>query len=61
MRAVEVVEVDVDHLTEIDRRALGAFEQTMWAEQEPQAIENVHDLTAHRSKMLTLAESESGM
>jgi len=32
-----------------------------WADEEPQAIENVHDLTAHRSKVLALAESESGM
>jgi RimJ/RimL family protein N-acetyltransferase len=32
---VEVVEVDVDHLTDADRRALVAFEQTMWAEHAP--------------------------
>ncbi|MDQ1480400.1 MAG: hypothetical protein QOI44_1261, partial [Actinomycetota bacterium] len=35
MHAVEVVEVDVDHLTDADRRALVAFEQTMWAEHAP--------------------------
>jgi len=33
--AVEVVEVDVDRLTDGDRRALVAFEQTMWAEYAP--------------------------
>src|SRR5580765_6217077 len=35
MHAVEVVEVDVDQLTDGDRRALVAFEQTMWAEHAP--------------------------
>ena len=30
-----VVEVDVDQLTGVDRRALIAFEQTMWAEYAP--------------------------
>jgi GNAT superfamily N-acetyltransferase len=36
MHAVEVVEVDVDQLTDIDRRALIEFEQLMWAECEPE-------------------------
>jgi mycothiol synthase len=36
VRAAEVVEVDVDQLTDGDRRALVAFEQTMWAEHAPE-------------------------
>lgn len=36
MHAIEVVEVDVDQLTDVDRRALVAFEQTMWAEHAPE-------------------------
>ena len=35
IRAVEVVEVDVDQLTDVDRRALIAFEQVMWVEHAP--------------------------
>jgi mycothiol synthase len=35
MRAVEVVEIDVDQLTTADRSALVAFEQIMWAEYAP--------------------------
>jgi mycothiol synthase len=35
MHAIEVVEVDVEELTDADRRALVAFEQTMWAEHAP--------------------------
>jgi len=35
MTAVEVVEVDVERLSAIDRRALIAFEQAMWAEYAP--------------------------
>jgi mycothiol synthase len=35
MYAFEVVEVDVDQLSDSDRRALVAFEQAMWAESEP--------------------------
>jgi GNAT superfamily N-acetyltransferase len=35
MHVVVVVEVDVDQLTDVDRRALVAFEQTMWAEYAP--------------------------
>lgn len=34
---------------------------SQWADQEPQATENVHDLTAHRSKGRVVADSESGM
>jgi len=33
---------------------------SQWADQEPQATENVHDLAAHRSKVRVLADSESG-
>jgi GNAT superfamily N-acetyltransferase len=36
MHAVEIVEVDVDQLTDVDRRGLVAFEQTMWAEHAPE-------------------------
>ncbi len=32
MRALEVVDVDIDRLTDVDRHSLVAFEQTMWAE-----------------------------
>jgi mycothiol synthase len=32
---MEVVEVDVDQLTDVDRRALVSFEQTMWSEHAP--------------------------
>jgi mycothiol synthase len=35
VHAIEVVEVDVEQLTDADRRALIAFEQTMWAEHAP--------------------------
>jgi mycothiol synthase len=35
MHAVEVAQLDVDQLTDADRRALIAFEQTAWAEREP--------------------------
>src|SRR3954454_15888259 len=35
MHAVELVEADVDRLTDVDRRARVAFEQTMWAEHAP--------------------------
>jgi len=42
-------------------QGLSDMGSSQWADQEPQAIENVHDLTAHRSKVLALAESESGM
>jgi mycothiol synthase len=35
MHTVVVAEVDVDRLTDADRRALVAFEQTMWAEHAP--------------------------
>jgi RimJ/RimL family protein N-acetyltransferase len=38
MHAVEVVEVEVDHLTDVDRRALVTFEQTMWTELEPDEV-----------------------
>jgi hypothetical protein len=38
MHVVEVVEVDVEHLTDVDRRALVAFEQTMWAEYAPDEV-----------------------
>ncbi len=34
---------------------------SQWADQDPQATENVHDLTAHRSKVRVLGDSESGM
>lgn len=33
---------------------------SQWADQEPQATENVHDLTVHRSKVRAVADSESG-
>ena len=33
---------------------------SQWADQEPQATENVHDLVARRSKVRVLADSESG-
>ena len=38
---MSIVEVDVDQLTDVDRRALVAFEQTMWAEhaREPSMAE----------------------
>ena len=36
MHAVEIVEIDVDQLTDADRLALVAFEQTMWAEHAPE-------------------------
>jgi RimJ/RimL family protein N-acetyltransferase len=35
VHAIEVVEVDVEQLTDVDQRALVAFEQTMWAEHAP--------------------------
>lgn len=38
MHAAAVVEVDVDQLTGADRRALVAFEQTMWAEHAPDDV-----------------------
>lgn len=38
MRPVEVVEVDIDQLTDADRRGLIAFEQTMWAEHAPDEV-----------------------
>lgn len=33
---------------------------SQWADQGPQATENVHDLSAHRSKVRALGDSESG-
>ena len=33
---------------------------SQWADQEPMATENVHDLATHRSKVRVLADSESG-
>ena len=38
MPVCEVVEVDVDRLTDADRRALIAFEQIMWAEHAPDDV-----------------------
>src|SRR5881397_4431870 len=32
---------------------------SQWADQEPQATENVHDFTTHRSKVRVLGDSES--
>lgn len=34
---------------------------SQWVDQEPLATENVHELTAHRSKVRAVADSESGM
>lgn len=34
---------------------------SQWADEEPQPTENVHDLTAHRSKVRAVADSEPGM
>jgi RimJ/RimL family protein N-acetyltransferase len=36
VHAAEVLEIDVDELADADRRALVAFEQTMWAEHAPE-------------------------